>query len=162
MYVLRQSPNIAGDVARGWSAWMGLRAGSLAELVDITPDIDAYELADAWERWQDEEWHVWHHRDHADYDAFLRDYLDERNLTATQDMHAPADAQWCWWHHDGLACYRLDAETDADAISEGKATAEAMGIATGQGYMTVGSVKVVAALADGWYVLECEDVAPES
>ena len=33
VYVLRQSPNIQNDIARGWSAWMSERDASLKDLL---------------------------------------------------------------------------------------------------------------------------------
>ena len=148
-YAIRQSPNVQADLKRGWSAWMGHRAATLEALIDMTPDFSEYDLAEAWERW-----------DGDDHQAFLLDNC-ERKAGAWVPMIDEVAGQWCWWHHDGLACYGLAAETEAEALAEAIASGLMKGNATGNGDMTEGTVAVVATLGCDWYLLACDDYTPE-
>lgn len=150
-YAIRYSPNIQADLRRGWSAWMGIRAASLYELCDNTPDL--YDLTE-------------YVSDPDDTDA-IYDYLDlveRRSVGAhyepAEDTEAPAEVRWCWKHHDGLACYALDAETEAEALAQA-AEWDTDALSSGQGWLTEGEVKVVAELGNGWYLLECDDLSRE-
>lgn len=146
---MRQSPNILGDIRRGWSAWAGCRAETLEGLIAVTPDFDEYDIAEAWESW-----------DGDDRQAFLLDYCEQKAGTWVP-RYDEAAGQWCWWHHNGLACYGLEAETVAEALVEARASGRLESNASGQGDMTVGNVSIVADLGNNWYLLACDDYTPE-
>lgn len=146
--------NIEGDLKRGWSAWMG-RAATLKNLVENDASIDENDLAERWEEYQDE-------CGDADYDEFLYSYCENhrKDFVPMFDEFAPTGYQWCWWHHDGLSCYRLDAENETDALA-GAAQWDTSGFAGGFGSATQGKVRLVATLENYWHLLECDDTMPE-
>ncbi len=150
-YAVRNSSNIEGDIRRGWSGWMFPRAASLYELCDMTPEL--YDLNE--------------YVDDPDDESAIYDYLElvERRQSGShyepaEDAEAPAEARWCWKHHDGLACYGLDAETLDEALAQA-ANWDIAALPCGQGKQTEGAVRVVADLGNNWYLLECDDLSPE-
>jgi len=152
-YVARFSDNIQADLERGWSAWMGSRSQDLEDVLEFC-GITAEQIENGWERWQDPDWHPWHHRDTTDREEFLLDLAENENHDIRFD--AVADA-WAAVHHDGLSCFRLEAETEADAIQE-LANVAAETVSFSSGDMTEGAVRLVHSRDDGWHLLQADGV----
>ena len=149
MYALRYSPNIHNDIQRGWSAWMGMRFASYLDLVNTAAEISEYDYAE-WAEARDLD---------TESEETAEEYVNHLGWHTAIDPHTN---EVCCVHHDGLSVYGLDAETLAEAVTEGRAQADFLGAAWGFGYATVGTVKIAADLGDNWYVLEVEDMTPEN
>lgn len=143
-YVARWSQNIEGDIQRGWSAWQSGQWGC-ADLGDF---LSSLYLTDAYS--EDEL-----------TPELLEEIAEENNVIFDE-----VDGCWRQFHHNGLSCYPLNAETVEEAIEI--VSTENVGDGAGFGHRTIGKVRVVARiheLVDGenyaLYVLECEDSLPE-
>ena len=168
MYVARYTNNPEGDIERGWSGFMGMQwASALEWLKDNTQfsegfgiDADGGDLEERQQRWVNT-----YGDEYEDLDTFINAYAEE----AAEENGIIFDATlnlWRAFHHDGLSCWALDAETDAEAIAEAKTKAESGEISwCGFGQATVGDVKLVAkveGITEPLYVFECDDVEEEA
>jgi len=154
-YALRFSPNIHGDISRNWSAWMGLRDKDLWSLLEDQLLPHGVDMDEEWERYQDEDYETWWLRDHNDRQAFLEHLAGEHDIPVGFDEHS---GEWCIIHHEGLSAYELDAITEAEAIIEGREMAGRIGLPSGDGIAATGNIRIVAEVAEGWYVLECDEI----
>ena len=68
--------------------------------------------------------------------------------------------RWQIVHHDGLSCYALDAEDEAEAVAEATEKADHLDW-FGFGDCTVGTVRLVARINETLCVFECHDVTGE-
>src|SRR5690606_13826660 len=89
------------------------------------------------------------------FDEYLREVvLDESNLVWDERFGAYRS-----FHHHGLSCWALEAETEADALVEAvSASKRSMELAE----HTVGAVRIVAEISENVYLLECDAYAHES
>jgi len=86
IYVARHTPNPQGDAERGWSAWGG-SWGTLAHALDCVEPLRQDDESD---------------------EEFAERMIDEEIIREWNGMYAVH-------HHDGLACYELEAETEGEA-----------------------------------------------
>lgn len=157
VYVARFSDNIEADIRRGWSAWMGSWEQDLQDALEFC-GVTAEQIDEAWEHWQDPDWHPWHHRDTADREEFLLDLAETEGHDVRFDS---ATELWAAVHHDGLSCFRLEAEDEDAALDELAELAESV-VSFALGDMTDGSVRLVYSRGDGWHLLETEEVWAEN
>ena len=148
MYALRYSPNITNDIARGWSAWMGMRYASFLALVNTAAEVDEYHFS---------EWCEARSLDEDTEDAaeqYVSDFMD-------WDVRIdPATSEYCVVHHDGLSVFVVDEEDLDTNVAVATEWAAARWAPTGQGHATEGRVTVMAKVGN-WHVLECESASPE-
>ena len=148
MYAIRYSPNIDGDIARGWSAWMGMRYASFLALVNTAAEVDEYHFS---------EWCEARSLDEDTEDAaeqYVSDFMD-------WDVRIdPATSEYCVVHHDGLSVFVVDEEDLDTNVAVATEWAAARWAPTGQGHATEGRVTVMAKVGN-WHVLECESASPE-
>ena len=148
MYALRYSPNITNDIARGWSAWMGMRYASFLALVNTAAEVDEYHFS---------EWCEARSLDEDTEDAaeqYVSDFLD-------WDVRIdPATSEFCVVHHDGLSVFVVDEEDLVANVAVATEWASVGWAPTGQGHATEGRVTVMAKVGN-WHVLECESASPE-
>ncbi len=149
MYAIRYSPNIANDIERGWSAWMGMRYASFAELVATAAEVDEYDFAE-WAEARDLDI-----QDEATAEQYVEDVL---GWDVRLDPHTN---QVCVVHHDGLSVYVVDADDLAVNLDAARTWDAAGDASYGFGRATQGGVRVVASFGN-WHVLEVEDTAPEA
>ena len=148
MYAIRHSPSIQNDIARGWSAWMGMRYVSFLDLIDTAAEVDEYDFA---------EWADAHDLDPA------AEVTAEQYVTDKLDWDVridPATAEICVVHHDGLSVYKVDEEDLAVNIKTARSWQAGALFPTGQGHATIGKVTVIATFGS-WSVLEVEDTILE-
>jgi hypothetical protein len=148
MYAIRYSPNIDGDIARGWSAWMGMRYASFLALVNTAAEVDEYHFS---------EWCEARDLD-ADTEEAAEQYVsDFMDWDVRID---PATSEYCVVHHDGLSVFVVDEEDLDTNVAVATEWAAARWAPTGQGHATEGRVTVMAKVGN-WHVLECESASPE-
>ena len=149
MYAIRYSPNIDGDIARGWSAWMGMRYASFLALVNTAAEVDEYHFS---------EWCEARDLD-ADTEEAAEQYVsDFMDWDVRID---PATSEYCVVHHDGLSVFVVDEEDLAVNLDAAKMWHAADAASDGFGHATLGSVRVVASFGN-WHVLEVENTVPEA
>lgn len=158
MYVARNTFTPEYDTERNWSAWIGNAWESQEEgIIDQleVAGIDSEELESRWERWQDAEHNTWHHRDTESYIDFLSDLASDNGIDIRFNEKY---GKWQLVHHEGLSCYRLEAESLEEAVAEAKAGEFPW---HGFGDMTIGTVKYVASVTDTLHIFECDDACVE-
>ncbi len=147
MYVVRTSKRILADIERGYScnrtsynnpesSFQFARAE--AELEEKFPFADSAEIRE----------------------MALEAICGEFEGGLVQDDYT---GLWFEFHHFGLSCYRIDADTKEAALAEALQEAPYDGDIAG-GDVTVGNVRLVASWRkDGYWMhlLECGDVRPE-
>ena len=158
-YSLRISPDIHGDIRRGWSGWMG-SYDTLEDLLYET--LDPGEIERGWERWQDAKWHPWHHRDLEDFEEFLLDFADESGLDV-DTVSTDEGPRWVIVHsRGGISVFGLLAEMEDDAVVEAREMiAREEELSFGQGDLAVGDIQVVADMGGDWYLLRSDGLEPE-
>lgn len=138
MYVARFTNNPEEDVKRGWSGYMGSYS-TPTECADfLGVDVEG-----------------------MDDETIIDLLLDQENTDLRFDA---VTEEWRVWHHDGLSCWELEAETVEDAITEAAKRASNDEIAWGGfGQRTLGKVSLVCKVEgiNYLYVLECEDTCDE-
>lgn len=141
-YIVRNTFTPEADIDRNWSAWIGgawsTEAQALAALAEETP---------LYGRLMDE-------------GRLDEDEVIERVL-ASEDFDVRYNAAYGKWqhvHHDGLSCYALEAETEAEAWIEAEAGEFPW---YGFGRSTVGQVRLVGHVRDDLYLFWCDDTTPE-
>lgn len=149
MYAIRYSPNIANDIERGWSAWMGMRYASFAELVATAAEVDQYDFAE-WAEARDLD---------IDAEATAEQYVDD--VLGWDVRLDPHTNEVCVVHHDGLSVYKVDEEDLAVNLDAAKMWHAADAASDGFGHATLGSVRVVASFGN-WHVLEVENTVREA
>lgn len=141
---VRYSNNIDADIRRGWSAWMGLEANRKDDAVLLAWESQGRggesELDDLYQDAPEPDWN-----------SFIDRMAEELDVRFDDNCQ-----MWRVVHHEGLSCYVVNdgsytAEEEAAAIAR-----YARDTPTGEGHYTIGGIRVVEALADGWYLLECE------
>jgi len=138
-YVVRNTDNPAGDIARGWSGIMGQEWPSLMKAARSL-------LAD------------------TDYDRDALEFLSEEEVAdvlAEYGFDVRYDAQFGNWrqvHHDGLSCWLIKAETLEEAIEMAPEANLGWG---GFGHATVGKVELVASLSETVHIFVCDGVVAE-
>ena len=154
-YVARFTVTPEYDVARNWSAWMGMDYATQLEAYESVAEQKDQDLMEsAWEKWQDEDHNTWHYRNHESRLDFLQDEID------VDIRFNEAFGRWQIVHHDGLSCWSLDSETIERAVSE----AQNAGLNWyGFGQNTVGKVLYVCDVPGIEYlrIFECDDVEEE-
>lgn len=131
MYVARFTQTPENDVERGWSGYFAPFMTDLHEALDFFGFLP------------------------EDEDADLEEIADKMSLV--QDPHTGA---WRPFHHSGLSCWELSAETESEALQEA-ATANIEWAGFGQ--RTIGTIRLVGKVegVTDLYVFECEDIADE-
>lgn len=161
VYVLRYTPDVEGDIERGWSGWMDVNDESLEDLMTYYLGVDPEDLEYKWDMWQDPTHNPWHHRDYDDYQEFLLDYASDAGLDIRQD---PRTGLWVSVHHEGLSAFALDASSSDEAVSKAQewlSSDSPPGIGGWKGVATVGDVEPVAELGGGWYILGAQGYEDE-
>jgi hypothetical protein len=131
-YVARFTETPEQDIERGWSGYFAPFLTDVKEALEDLAHVDTEEMT------EDE----------------MLEAAEENNLC--QDPHTGA---WRPFHHAGLSCWALEAETEADAMIEAAAIHDnAWG---GFGQRTIGKVRLVGKVRDALYLFECEDAASE-
>lgn len=156
MFVSRYTFNPQYDVERNWTGWIGRSWDSLSEAAEEL--VDTEELETAWEKWQDGGWQTWYYRDTEDYDEFCEYILAENGERV--EFHK-VFGKYLLYHHDGLACWPLRAETAKAAVAEAQTNP---GEWHGFGDQTIGNVRYVCAVPgiEHLHIFECDDTMPES
>src|SRR5579885_2831446 len=109
MFVARYTVNPEADVKRGWSAWMGISEDTEEKALSLA--LDQATLSEE-DRQIVDEWY--------DYDVeALREIAKNYNVDVRFDEDAN---KWRLFHHDGLSCWSLNAETIEDAIRESESS----------------------------------------
>jgi len=150
MYIARFTTQPAADIERGWSGWFGGQYKTRIEYVIENTSVDVLEAA--YQRSSEE-----------DYDAFLESYAEDH----ADDEVIRFDAQcgaYRVFHHDGLSCWALEAQTEADAIAEARQLASSGEIQHGSlGQRTHGRVVLVGAVEgiETLYVFWCDSTSAE-
>jgi len=161
VYVIRQTPDIERDIARGWSAHRAMRCKTVEEVFGSMGWVDEMELEDAWDEWSGSS--------PEDREEFLLDYAEAHDYDIERDPHS---GEWCWVHHRGLCCYDIASLLDIEFIEsvevarrEGRRAAEYIDDRWGgsgqAGEYTLGAVEIVERLYDDWWLLRCEDTMSE-
>ncbi len=140
-YAVRFSTRIQEDIKRGWSAWMNTRTENLAEFVQICLNFCWNEKAS---NLQDEE----------RYEEVLEIYEDILDIRMDGNQYAIV-------HHEGLSCFGLEAEEEEEAIEEAVEFVNNFDGSFAIGEMTIGEIKIIKEIQDGWYLLETEDFTAE-
>jgi len=140
-YAVRFSTRIQEDIKRGWSAWMNTRTENLVEFLQICLD------------------HCWSEKanelqDKEEYEEALE--IFEELLDIRMDGNSYAIT-----HHDGLSCFGLEAEEENEAIEEAENFVKNFDDSFAIGEMTIGEIKIIKEIQDGWYLLETEDFTAE-
>jgi hypothetical protein len=151
MYVARYTNNPEEDIKRGWSGWMGEAWDSKEEAnKDLIEKIyaDVEELEAKQQRyiakWGD---------DYSDWDYFINDIVSDKYDVRYDEYNEVF--RLC--HHDGLSCWKIDADNLQDAIKEASTKDTDSTISwSGEGYKTGGLVKVAAHVNDELYIFECD------
>lgn len=150
MYVARFTDNPENDIKRGWSGYFGHDFKTPYDLVkDMGWDYELLEKENV------------DTLEEIDQDDILYWLERNQNTDLRYDDHLKV---WRVCHHDGLSCWVLDAETEADALTEASAKAIAGKIEwAGFGYRTIGTIKLVASVegVDNLYIFECEKAERE-
>lgn len=140
VYVARFTTNPEEDIKRGWSGWMNVSWENVVEaaydqLVNGRANLDEEKIQGLID---------------DDLLSMLNDYGFDVRYDDTAKL-------WRLVHHDGLSCFRLNAETLEDALLEEHPEA------FGEGDCTLGSVQYVAPVpgSEGWHIFECADTKKE-
>lgn len=144
-YVVRHTTNPTYDVQRNWSAWMSdgwaTEDEAQRDIARLSPRYQSYA------------------------DRFVDDNDDEVVARVIED-DGPADVRyheanrrWYHVHHEGLSCYVLTAETEAEAWDEARGGDYDW---TGFGEATVGSVRLVGQVGETLHLFECDAVTDEA
>lgn len=144
-YVVRTSERILEDVSRGFSCFMGVYPSA-----EHTP-----QYAEAEARLEEK-------FPFAESEEIREMALDAICGEFPGGVVELAPAVWAVFHHEGLSCYRLEADTKEAALAEARQQSPHIG---GDGDATVGAVRLIASWRrDGcWmHLLECEDVRAEN
>ena len=138
-YVARFTTDPEADIKRGWSGWMGVTYSSLKSAVnELLGDVEEVAFGDIDDLGDDE----------------LADMLSDAGRDVRFDE---AFGEYRLVHHEGLSCFRLDAQTLDEAVIEQHPDA------IGEGWKTVGTVRHICEVASdpGWHIFECDDAIPE-
>lgn len=143
MYVARFTTNPAGDIQRGWSAWMSdgweSEREALESVARMLPQYSDY--AETYPDLTDDE---------------IVDRIIEREEIDVR--YHPTLRRWYHVHHDGLSCFPLDAESVDEAVAEARGASLEW---SGFGAATVGEVRLVGHAGGDLYVFEVEGVTEE-
>jgi len=152
MYVARYSFNPEYDADRNWSAWIGIDGSSaedvalqIADVVQHPPALFDSETG---------EYYAW-----EDAPEWMKiDYV----LKHEDIRYHEIARRWMHVHHEGLSCWRLDAETLDEAVEEARVK-DARGEIEwgGFGFATIGAVKYVASVSETLHIFECNHVTSE-
>lgn len=143
-YVARYSTTIEKDVELGFSCYMGTLGTDIVSALEI----DGYNAEDLEAKYE---------RFSSHYDSF-EDFLQTSVLPDSNIVWDERFGEYRSFHHTGLSVWALDADTEAEAVEEAASIARAMELAQ----YTIGSVRIVAQVAENLYVLECDAYANES
>lgn len=146
VYVARYSTTIEKDIELGFSCWLGDLGTDLVSALEIDGfNVEALEAR--------------YERFGSSYDSF-EDYLKAVVLDESHLVWDERFGAYRSFHHDGLSVWALDAETEADATTAAMqyATPGAMELAQ----YTIGTVRIVAEVAENLYLLECDAYGNES
>lgn len=139
-YVARYSTSIEKDIELGFSCWLGTLGTDVVSALEID-GFNGEELEARYERFGSE---------YDSLEAYLKDaVLDESNIVWDERFGA-----YRTFHHNGLSCWALEAETEAEATVEAMQYATPGGMELAQ--YTIGSIRIVAEVAENLYLLECE------
>jgi hypothetical protein len=142
-YVVRNTFSPQYDVTRNWSAWIGGNWDSIEKAYeDIADDNgDLFRLA---ERYPD-----------LDEDEIVEMLLEK---DAYDVRWNEAYQKYQHVHHDGLSCWKLEAESETEAITEAQ-----NGVFEWHGFgeSTCGNIRLVRHIKDNLYLYECDDTTPE-
>jgi 3-deoxy-D-arabino-heptulosonate 7-phosphate (DAHP) synthase class II len=172
-YVVRNTFSPEYDIRRNWSGWMAFQSDTAygiasqlyeARQVEITRDlaracqVDWELVTDGYVADLDD---LWDYSEIEDREQFEQTVLEAAGL----DIRYHEVAQtWLWCHHEGLSCWRLEAETEADALAEIAARRReksAFAWWHGDGDTTIGSVHHICQIDETLYLFWCEEVAVE-
>lgn len=143
-YVARYSTSIEKDITLGFSCWLGDHGTDIVSALEID-GFNGEELEARYERFGSE---------YDSFEAYLKDVvLDESNIVWDERFGA-----YRTFHHNGLSCWALEAETEAEAIEEARNVSMDMTLAQ----HTIGSIRIVAEVAENLYLLECDAYGNES
>ena len=152
MYVARYSFNPKYDADRNWSAWIGIEGCSAEDVALQIADVVSHPpaLVD----WATDECFSW---DDAPEGLKVTYVLENEDIRYHEGAR-----KWMHVHHEGLSCWRLDAETLEDAIEEARELDSRGEIEwAGFGYATVGNVTYVASVSETLHIFECDYVTSE-
>lgn len=160
VYVVRFSADIEWDIERGFSCW-GDRAVRKTDL-DIVQEVGGFwdddELDSKQQRWVNQ-----FSDRYEDRSLFLEDLA--RELAPAGLCRDDKYATWALFHHDGLSCFALTADTPEAAIAEFIA---GLGVKFDPmlGDRTVGSIEYVQSFTHEasklpFHLLKCESVEKE-
>lgn len=147
-FLVRNTFSPEYDVTRNWSAWIGGAWNSETEaILDIADHCGV--LSDYQERYDDLS------------DEELAEKIQDRESYDIRWNEAYRKFQHV--HHEGLAGFALEAETEAEALAEALAGAandryQWFGFAD----QTHGKVRLVQQIASDIYLYECDDTSKES
>lgn len=143
-FVARFSTTIEKDIELGFSCYMGDHGSDLLSALEVdgfnTEDLEA-----KYERFGN------------NYDSF-EDYLKSSVLPDSNIVWDERFGAYRTFHHKGLSCWALEADTEADALVEAARDNRSMELAE----YTIGSIRIVAEVKPNLYVLECEAFGRES
>jgi len=150
VYIARFTSDPVADIQRGWSGWFGGQYKTRIEYVIENTSVDVLEAA-------------YQRSSEDDYDAFLSAYAED---CADDEVirYDPQCGAYRIFHHDGLSCWALEAQTEADAIAEARHLASSGSIEHGSiGQRTHGRV-VLAAAVEGietLHIFWCDSTSAE-
>lgn len=143
MYVARYTKNAEGDAQRGWSGW---GCGYWSTLQDFASEWLEATLFEA-------------------YDVSSVYDLTDEQIEQINPYEMAFDEQFQSWrifHHDGLSCWALYAETPEEAVAEARDLEAASEIGNGGfGYAASGNLRVVAQVHADLWIFECDYVTEE-
>lgn len=161
MYIVRNTFTPTDDIQRNWSAWIGGAWDSRDEAMEALMDDRQFQVQPSWfglkRRDLPDDWEIddlWRATGLA-----FPDFLAVVAANADVDVRFNvAYGKWQHVHHDGLSCYALQAETEAEAWQEAR-TGEFPWF--GFGDCTIGTVRYVGHVREDMHLFWCEDTCPE-
>jgi hypothetical protein len=170
-YVVRHTYTPEYDTRRLWSAWIGLHGETkislLEDVFEYTPISRGVVNACGVDYYLVESGYVTDLNElYRESDIDPRDEFNRLVVEAVEDegeLDLRLNEAWGRWqlcHHEGLACWLLDAEDEAEAIAEATAHQESFEWA-GFGYSTRGTVRHVAQINETLHLFWCDEVDGE-
>jgi hypothetical protein len=155
MYVARFTNNPQADIERGWSGYFATNWNTIEEAIN---DTNAELLEDELLEETQQRWiNTWGDK-YEEYDTFITEYMEE----IAEELNIVFDEQskiYRPFHHWGLSCWALEANTEEEAIQE---ISERTDIQWGGfGQQTIGDVKIIKQINDLLWLFECEDAQNE-
>lgn len=145
MFVVRYSTTIEKDIELGFSCYMGTLGTSVVDALEI----DGYDIETLEARYE-----------RFGGDESFEEYLVENVVPDSGIIFDERFGAYRSYHHAGLSCWGLEADSVEGAIAEATQHVGCAGAELAQ--YTIGTVHIVREIAANVYLLECESYANET